>query len=331
MLLAGTTAALDMGTVHHTDMIFKSAEKMGFRLTSGKAMMDKGKNHPQSLQESASDSLSVSNRLADKWHGQGLLRYAYAPRFILSCSDDLIRKSVEAARERGCMIHTHSSENPGEIEAVRAATGKENIVALHDLGVSGEDVMLAHCVFLTAKERKILAKTQTNIAHCPSTNLKLASGICSVPKLLEMGINIGIGADGAPCNNRMDPFSEMRLAGLLQKPAVAVDALPAKTIVEMATLNGAKALNIDDKVGSLEAGKRADITIVDTRKAHMAPRHDPYTTLVYAATASDVKHVFVDGVWRVRNAEVVGLKMGELLTDADRAFKSVLKRSEIRL
>lgn len=329
LLLGGTTAALDMGTVRHTDVLFQTAERAGFRLTSGKAIMDKGALRPGGLSETTDQSLRQSDDVAGRWHGAagGRLRYAFAPRFILSCTDEALRDSARLARARGCIIHTHASENPGELEAVRAQTGKDNIVALAERGLAGTDVVLAHCVHLTDEETRILSSTGTRVAHCPSTNLKLASGVARVPELMADGVVVGLGADGAPCNNRLSAFTEMRLAALLQKPRCGADAMPARDVVKMATLGGARVLGIDAEVGSIEPGKRADVIVVDARGPHMRPRTDPCTSLVYAAEASDVRHVFVDGQWLVRDHRLVRWELDEIILDAEHAIDGVLARA----
>ncbi len=329
LLLGGTTSILDMGTVRHTDVLFEAALESGIRYTGGKAMMDVGQARPAGLRETAAESLAESNRLADAWQGKasGRLRYAYAPRFILSCSEGLIRDTVQEARARGCLLHTHASENPGEIEAVREVTGKDNIEALHDLGCSGEDVILAHCVWLTSREQRILADTKTGVAHCPSANLKLGSGVAKIPELLEQGVRVGIATDGAPCNNRHSAFTEMRLAGLLPKPRLGTGALSAKDVLKLATLGGARVLGLENEVGSLEKGKRGDVIIVDAASPHMRPRADPYTTLVYAAEAADVRHVFVEGEWVVRDRKLAYTHVGEVLDDADRESAALLERA----
>ena len=331
LLLGGTTAALDMGTVKHTQSIFSAAESMGFRLTSGKAMMDKGKNVPKGLSETTVDSLRSANHLADRWHGaaNGRLRYAYAPRFILSCTKKLMREAAKEARARGCLLHTHAAENPGEMVAVKAATGTRNLEALHALGYTGHDVVLAHCVHLSAKERTLLQKTDTAVAHCPSTNLKLESGIAPIVDFQRRGIRVGIAADGAPCNNRLSAFTEMRSASLLQKPKNGADALPAPEALRMATLGGAEVMGIDSVVGSLEVGKRGDIIVVRGDRPHLRPRTDPYTTLVYAAEAADVRDVFVDGRWCVREGELVRVEMGTLLGDVEEEIERVARAANI--
>jgi cytosine/adenosine deaminase-related metal-dependent hydrolase len=329
LLLGGTTCVLDMGTVRHTDVIFQTAERAGIRLTSGKAMMDAGDNRPGGLQETTDESIKLSDDVASRWHmkADGRLRYAYCPRFILSCTDDALKEAALLARARGCLVHTHSSENPGELEAVRAATGKENIIALAERGLVGDNVVLAHCVHLSPDEERVLVESKTKIAHCPSANLKLASGVARIPELLGKGITIGLGADGAPCNNRLSQFTEMRLAALLQKPRLGAAAMPAVDVVKLATIGGARALGLEDEIGSLEPGKRADITVVDASGAHMRPRSDPHTQLVFAAEAGDVKHVFVDGQWLVRDKRLVRWELDEVVADAEQAIDQVLARA----
>src|SRR5712664_34250 len=201
LIKGGATAALDMAVVRHADAIFESARDCGFRLTSGKAMMDLGNELPPALLETTAESFSVSLRLIKAWHGaaENRLRYALAPRFVLSCTEDLLRGVAERAREYSVLIHTHASENESECEAVRRRTGKDNVEYLHSVGISGRDVVLAHCVWLRPGEQRILSETGTNVCHCPSANLQLASGVALVPELLDRGINVCLGADGAAC------------------------------------------------------------------------------------------------------------------------------------
>lgn len=327
LLMGGTTAALDMGTVNHHEAVFEAAAEFGLRLTSGKAMMDKPGQSP--LDETTAAALSTSNALADRFHrgNADRLRYAYAPRFILSCSDELLKQTMRDARERGCLVHTHASENPGEVEAVRTATGVDNIVALHQRSVSGDDVVLAHCVHLTAAEREILKSTGTKVVHCPSTNLKLASGVAPIPELLQMGVVVGLGADGAPCNNRLSAFTEMRTAALLQKPLHGAEAMPARVALRMATMGSARVLGRSDEIGSLEVGKRGDVVVVGLERPHLRPMSDPTATLVYAAEAGDVVHVFIDGQQLVRDRRLVQKDLDGIFDDAEAAVGEVLDRA----
>jgi cytosine/adenosine deaminase-related metal-dependent hydrolase len=298
LLLGGTTAILDMATVHHTGAVFAAAERSGIRATIGKAMMDAPDPQiPPGLRESTQASLDESAKLCARWHGaaDGRLRYAYAPRFVLSCTDELLREVGQKARERGVRVHTHASESTGEIALVRQRFGKDNIAVLDDFGLLGDHCCIAHCVHLTADERRLLAARGAHVCHCPSSNLKLASGICPVPELVAAGVSVAIGADGAPCNNNLDGLLELRLTALLHKHRAGPRALPAPEVVRMATLGGAAALGLADQIGSLEVGKRGDVIAVDTTALHTVPTQGPWSAIAYAARAGDVRHVAVDG------------------------------------
>ncbi len=332
LLRGGTTAILDMGTVHHTDAIFEACAELGLRATIGKAMMDAGEGVPAGLAEGTEASIEESLALAARWHGaeNGRLRYAFAPRFVLSCTEALMLRVVKEARARGLGMHTHASENVNEIDAVRSICGADNVDYLHGLGMSGPDTVLAHCVHVTDHEKGVLRDTGTHVTHCPSSNLKLASGVAPIPELLRMGVNVALGADGAPCNNNLDAFVEMRLAALIHKPGGGPTAMPARDVVEMATRRGARALGLESEIGSLEAGKRADVVVVDPRKIHAAPAADPYGLLAYALHASDVEHVWVDGVPRVRRGRLIGVRVGALRSAAARVGPKLMAEARRR-
>ncbi|RLG62549.1 N-ethylammeline chlorohydrolase, partial [archaeon] len=195
-------------------------------------------------------------------------------------------------------IQTHASENKDEVKLVREIIGINNVEYLHKVGLTGRDVILAHCIWIDDYEMEILHRTGTNVAHCPSANMKLGSGIARVPEMLEKGINVTIGADGAPCNNNLDVFVEMRHASLIQKARLTDPrVLPAREVIRMATVNGAKALGISD-IGSIRRGSKADLVLISLRDINVTPftsLHDPYSTIVYSAKASNVKYTIVDG------------------------------------
>jgi cytosine/adenosine deaminase-related metal-dependent hydrolase len=329
LLLGGTTAVLDMGTVHHTDEVFRAAELSGLRATIGKAMMDHRDDAiPAGLREATDASLAESERLIERWDGAagGRLRYAYAPRFALSCTDELLREVAARARGKALRIHTHASENRGEIAAVRARFGKDNIVYLDEVGLTGAHVTLAHCVHLSEEERRILAATRTCVTHCPSSNLKLASGIAPVPELALAGVVVGLGADGAPCNNNLDGFLEMRLAAVLHKHRLGPRTLPASEVVRMATLGGAAAMGLADQIGSLEVGKRGDVIAVAVDVPHVAPATSPWSVIAYAARASDVRHVAVDGKLVVRDRRLMTMDQADVVREARRQAERVFAR-----
>jgi cytosine/adenosine deaminase-related metal-dependent hydrolase len=322
LLLGGTTAILDMGTVHHTDHIFAAAEASGIRAVIGKAMMDADDPLiPPGLRESTQSSLDESAKLIDRWHGAAndRLRYAYAPRFVLSCTDDLLREVGAQAKARGVRIHTHASENRGEVALVRERFAKDNIVVLDELGLLGPHTCIAHGVHLTAEERALLAAKGAHICTCPSSNLKLASGIAGVPEMIAAGVAVALGADGAPCNNNLDGFEELRLLALLHKPRVGPRALPAPECVRIATVGGAAAIGQADRVGTLEVGKRGDVIAVDVTPLHTVPATSPWSQIAYAAKSCDVKHVAVDGQVVVRDRGLLTLEVSRVRARANEA------------
>nr|WP_256434477.1 MULTISPECIES: 5'-deoxyadenosine deaminase [unclassified Myxococcus] len=332
LIRSGSTAALDMGSVHHYDAVFESARDSGFRLVGGKAMMDAGANVPDGLRESTAESLAHSLALLERWHGthDGRLRYAFAPRFVLSCTPELMREVAKLSREHNVRIHTHASENAKETDAVRQYSGgRDNVDFFHTLGLTGRHVTLAHCVWLSAEEQEIIRETHTVVCHCPGSNLKLASGIAKVPELLEAGVTVALGSDGAPCNNTLDIFHEMRLAAVLHNPRVGPRAMTPLRVLEMATLNGARALGLEDEVGSLEQGKRADITVVDVSGLHCGPSaEDILAPLVHSARGSDVTHVFIDGKPVLKDGVLTTLDASSVMASAKSNVERILRRRQ---
>ena len=330
MVRGGTTCALTMETVNHTREAFRVVEETGFRATVGKCMMDAGEEVPAGLMERTEDSIGHSLALLDEWHGRadGRIRYCFAPRFAISCTRTLLEQVARLSRERGVMVHTHASENQTEIEMVERATGKRNIEYLEEVGLAAPHVALAHCVHLNEAEMETLARTGAHALHCPSSNLKLGSGIARVAEMLERGISVSLGADGAACNNRLDMFTEMRLAALLQKVAHGTEALPAWRVLRMATIDGARALGLAEEIGSLEAGKRADLTLIDLERLHLTPRPDTVSTVVYAAEASDVRTVLIDGRLVMRDGELLTINECETLAEAKEQAALLRQRAE---
>jgi 5-methylthioadenosine/S-adenosylhomocysteine deaminase len=331
MIRGGTTCALTMETVKHTEEVFRVVEESGFRATVGKCMMDKGDEVPEALREETEDSIRESLALLEKWHNRagGRVRCCFAPRFAVSCTRELLERVAALARIHEVMIHTHASENRAEIELVERETGHRNIAYLDALGVSGSHVVLAHCVHVGEDEMTLLASKGTHVAHCPSSNMKLGSGIAPVAEMLRRGVSVSLGADGAPCNNRLDMFTEMRTAALLQKVSHGADAMPAARVLRMATRDGARALGLEDEIGSLEAGKRADITVVELEGLHTTPRPEVVSTIVYAAEAGDVRDVLIDGRIVLREGELTTLSESEVVAEARQQYEALAARSGI--
>ena len=303
LLLGGTTAILDMETVRHTGAAFEALEEIGIRATAGKCMMDSPAN-PPALRESTDTSLAESADLCSRWHGaaSGRLRYCFAPRYAPSCTGPLLRAVSDLAEHSGATIHTHAAETLRELDTVKRETGHDEIAYLDSVGISGPRAALAHCVWVDKDGIARLARQGTNVVHCPSSNLKLGSGIAPIPEMVAAGCRVSVGADGAPCNNRLDAFAEVRLAALIQKPRLGPDALPAAQALELATLGGARALGLEAEIGSIEAGKCADMIVLDLDGPHAQPEEaDIVSRIVYSARAADVRHVIVDGTIVVRD------------------------------
>ncbi|HEV2750892.1 MAG TPA: 5'-deoxyadenosine deaminase [Gemmatimonadales bacterium] len=333
LVLGGTTAILDMETVRYTGRAFEALERVGIRATAGKCLMDAHpEGAPLELAESTDDALAEAEALARRWHGaaEGRLRVCFAPRFVPSCSGPLLRAASDLAERFDAQLHTHAAETIVERETVLRTTGLEEIAYLDSVGIAGPRAALAHCVWVDGHETARLARQGTTVVHCPSSNLKLASGIAKIPELLAAGCRVAIGADGAPCNNRLDVFAEMRLAALIQKPRLGADALPAGQVLELATLGGARALGLEHEIGSIALGKRADLVVLDLHEPHVHPAiGDPVSLVVYAARASDVRDVFVEGRAVVLGHELVTAPIDDIVREADRCAAELYRMAHL--
>jgi 5-methylthioadenosine/S-adenosylhomocysteine deaminase len=330
-MLGGTTTLLDMGTVHGHDAVMDACVRAGIRACSGKAMMDRGDGVPRGLRESTRASLDEGERLAATWRGAagGRIHYAWAPRFVLSCSEALVRGAAERARDHSDLVHTHAAEHPAEREAVHAALGRDDVDALRDWGVSGPRAILAHGVQLELDQARQLAAEGTRVVHCPSANLKLGSGIARVAELDGLGVALALGADGAPCNNNLDAWTELRHAALLAKVRSSVTSLAAARAFRLATIDGARALGLDGQVGSLEVGKRADIVVVRLDGPHAEPGGDVFSRLVYACGARDVEHVMIDGELVVKHREHQRLDVQRIKARAREQARKLVARADV--
>ncbi len=297
LLRGGTTSVLTMETVHDTDAVCEAIAGSGLRATVAKCLMDADDAVPGRLRQPTQTALDEALALHARWHGAagGRLRVALAPRFAVSCSRELLEAVAAISARDDTLVHTHASESRGEVDIVRARTGLDNVPYLAATGLLSPRLCAAHCVWVDEPAQALLAERDVKVLHCPGSNLKLGSGLAPVAELRRRGVVVSLGADGAACNNRLDMFAEMRLAALLQSARLGPGALPARDVVWMATRAGARTLGQQDQIGSLEPGKRADLIVVGRRGLHQLPPHDPYSTLVYATSAADVRMTVVDG------------------------------------
>ena len=321
LIKSGVTTIMDMGAVHHQDVIFEELASSGMRAIAGKTMMDYGKL-PEGLKENTQDSISESVRLLEKWHNydNGRIKYAFSPRFALCCSDDLLRKAGNLAKKYNVIFHTHASENKVEIQLVRERFGVRNIMLFEKLGIADENLCLAHCIWTDNEEKALLKEKNIKTLHCPSANLKLGSGIAPIPEYLESGITVSIGSDGAPCNNNLDIFQEMRLAALIQKPFYGPQAMSARDTFKLATTSGSKALGLENEIGSIEIDKIADISFIKNNQVHSVPYENVYSKLVYSTQASDVDSVMINGKWVLKNRELSSLNETEIVQSVQKAI-----------
>ena len=329
LVRSGTTTIMDMGSIHHEDEIASAVESTGLRAFIGKAMMDRNEAFP-GLKETTEESLRSTLRQARAWHGAagGRLKYAVAPRFVLSCSDRLLREAhAMLADFPGMLLHTHAAENLREMEAVRARCGMDNIEFFDSIGILGPTSCLAHCIWVNPAEVGLLRDRQAKVLHCPSSNLKLGSGVAGIPGFLQHGIAVSLGADGAPCNNRLDMFEEMRLAALIQKPLHGAGAMEASSVFELATLGGARALGLERSIGSIEAGKKADLVLLNAGRAwNPAGGENIYSNLVYSGTPENVRSVMVDGAWIYRDGVHLRMDEAAIVARARRELRLLLDR-----
>lgn len=297
----GTTSILDMGTTRHTNSLLEGVENTGMRYWGGKCLMDR-KEGSGPLYEKTKDALKETEDLLSHWQNKHeLVNYVLCPRFALSCTQEMMEAVAALQKEQRTIVHIHASENLDEIAQVKKLTGKRNIDYLHHVKLLNPKTAVVHCVHMNEKEINLMAKTKTPMVHCPSSNLKLGSGIAPIELYRKKKLKIGLGADGTPCNNMMDPFKEMHLAALLQKPAFGPEAMPAERALEMATIGGAQVLGFEDQIGSIEVGKFADIVTIDRSHPAVYTVEDPYSAIVYSCTGRDVQNVFINGRLIIRN------------------------------
>ena len=332
LLTTGTTTALTMETVHDTDVVFETLDGMGLRAVVGKCMMDSDQQVPARLQEKTRASIDESVALRKRWNGKanGRLHAAFAPRFAVSCSRDLLEAVAELSTRDRVIVHTHASENRDEVELVRRLSGGfSNLEYLADTGLATPHLCTAHCVWVTDSEQAMLAERDVKVLHCPSSNLKLGSGLAPVAEMRARGISVSLGADGAACNNRLDMFEEMRLAATIQAVRKQPGALTARDAVWMATREGARALGMSAELGSIEPGKKADLILVDRNRIHQAPDPDPWSTIVYASRGTDVRLTMVDGNVLVNNFLLQGQDVTEIAANARDAARTLAARASV--
>jgi cytosine/adenosine deaminase-related metal-dependent hydrolase len=333
LLLGGTTTVLSMETTRHTHASLEAAADLGIRARIGPALMDRLEPGTEMIGTTTEEAVAAVTELLGPWHGaeNGRLGVAASPRGPRNATPELWTACVALAAEYGLVLHTHVNENQQQAELLAQDPDGRDVYALERYGALGPSLVMAHGVWLDTGERELVERRGAHICHCPSSNLKLASGVAPIPEYLERGINVALGADGAPCSNTLSALGEMRLAALLHKPRFGPRALPAQRVLEMATMGGARALGLADQIGSVEPGKRADLIVISREGAHARPvtGGDPAGDVVYACRDEDVTDVVVDGRHVVGGGRLLTASMASIAAAAERERVAVLSRSSL--
>jgi cytosine/adenosine deaminase-related metal-dependent hydrolase len=341
MIKSGTTSFIESMT--HTrygfDGIAKTLEESGMRGCLAKTIMDtpaygrKQMMH-EGMIEDGERSLNETVTMYDRWNGKadGRISVWFGPRSLGACSKALYEKISEEAAKRKAGITMHLCEVKEDLQYARRKFKKSPVAFANEVGLLTPRTVLAHAVWLTDRDIATLSKTRTNISHCPSSNTKLASGIARVPEMLKKGVNIAMGCDGGPSNNSYDMIREMKLAAYIHKVRLSDPmTMPAETVLEMATVHGARAIGMQDSLGTLEPGKLADIVLVNLDSVHMVPNNNHVSDLVYAGSGMDVHTVIVDGRVIMENRDVKTLDEREIIGQARERASALLERTGLKL
>ncbi|KAF3935896.1 Imidazolonepropionase [Dactylellina cionopaga] len=341
MLKSGTTCFLEsmFADRYGFDGLAKAVEESGIRGCLGKIVMDVGKYATEEkrlmhagLVETREQSLLGAIEMHDKWDGKadGRIKVWFGARTPPGVSDDLLKEMSLISKFKNIPITMHCAEVKADREFY-ASVGHTPMTYCQSVGLLGEKTVLVHMVHLDDNDIKLLHETGTHVAHCPTSNAKLASGFSRVPELLDAEVNVGLGTDGAPCNNCNDLLQEMKLAAIIHKATHYDPTLvPAESVMEMATINGAKALGLEKDIGSLEIGKKADFVAIDLRQLHLTPSFDPVSTIVYTATGRDVEMVVVDGKVLVRDGKLVTMNEKEVMEKAQKHAREIIERAGLK-
>ncbi|MGZ7120206.1 MAG: amidohydrolase family protein, partial [Methanobacterium sp.] len=322
MIKSGTTTFNDM--YFFMDHVARAVDEAGLRGMLCHGMIDLGD------EEKRKAEFKETMRIIQNCHNtaEGRIKVAFGPHAAYTCSEELLRWVREKADKMGLKIHMHVSETEFEVQQVREAHGSRPFEYLDEIGFLGDDLIAAHAVWLSDKEIEIIKEENVSLSHNPASNMKLASGVSPVSRLISSGVNVSLGTDGAASNNNLDMIEEMKIAALLQKVNnMDSTVLPAQKVFEMATTGGAKALGLQDEIGTIEVGKKADLVLLNMETPHLTPFRHPVSHLVYAANGSDVDTVICNGQILMKNKELEVLDETEVIKLAEDAAEELLSKS----
>lgn len=319
MIRSGTTAFVDMYI--HVDKVARAVEESGMRAALSYGMIDLGD------ETRAESELKEGRRFVKEWNGRadGRITTMYGPHAPNTCSREFLIKVKAQAKQDNAKIHIHVLETEAELNQMKEQFGMCSVNMLDEIGFLDSDVVAAHCVWLSDGDIDILSECGVNVSHNPVSNMKLASGIAPVPKMLARGVNVSLGTDGCASNNNLNLFEEMKMAALLHKVDTSdPTVLPARQVLEMATINGARAMGTNN--GILKVGCMADVIIVDMDKPHLTPIYDIPSHLVYSASGGDVRTTIVNGEVLMDDYKVLSMDEGNIIDAANEASANLMSR-----
>jgi 5-methylthioadenosine/S-adenosylhomocysteine deaminase len=333
---SGATSVIDNQYIHtnrgNDDAVFRAAVESGIRLKIARGWADM--NYHEAFMETADTVVAELERLLETWHGaeNGRLSVESGPVIPWGCSDEAMQRTYALAQERGVGTHIHTAESEPEVAMLLEQRGLRHVEWLEAIGCLGPDTRLVHSVWLSEEEIDLVARREAMIIHCPVSNMYLASGIAPITEMRRRGVTVALATDGPGSNNAQDNMESLKFAACLQKVGTldAMSLLP-EDVLQMATRGGARAMGQEQEIGSLEPGKKADITVVDLNAPHIMPVHRAASALVYNANGRDVDTVIVDGQVLMRGKKVLFLDEEALLAECRAANKSLFERAGVNV
>ncbi len=322
MILSGTTAFCDMYLFE--DAVAQAAKETGIRAVVGEVLYD----FPSPNYGPIEEGLKYTESLIERWHGDPLITIAVEPHSPYLCSPELLKEAKAIADRNSVPMVIHLSESEDEVKQVRDKYGMTPVEHLAEIGFLHRKLIAVHCVVLTRRDMALLKEYDVKVAHDPESTMKLASGITPVPELMEEGVTVGIGTDGCASNNNLDILEEMDTVAKVHKVrTLDPTVMDAQTVVRMATIDGARVLGLEDQVGSLEPGKRADMIVIDIRRPHLIPMYNVYSHLVYAASGHDVVATLVNGQVLMENRKLTTLDVDAVMEDVNRIAQDIVRKT----